>query len=184
MVCIAGIIFGMLSHRDARAANRRAEEAERRAEDQQRRAGKTDVYRQLHLLALYRFGERAYDVQQRYRLTGRDGTVIEPVTPEKPLSDRELHALDFDGPRVASPEVMAAITHAQEEHRAWQNAVREYEQAADRNRAAAQTGNPAGANSSQHMDDLINRRHKGAAAAGAADLALIELLRAETSPPG
>jgi len=170
---VSGVIFGLFGRRDARAARRRAE-------DQQQRAEKTDVYRQLHLLALHRFGIRAYDVRQRYRLAGPDGTPIDPVPPEPPLTAREVQALDFDAPRVASAAVLAAVKHAQEAQNAWQEAVREYVQTADLNRTNQQAGNFA-ATTSQHMTDLISRRDKAAEAADQFDAALIEVLRAETS---
>jgi hypothetical protein len=85
---LSGVIFGILSRRDARGAGRRAEEKERRAE-------KIDIYRQLHLLALHRFALRAYSVQQRFRLAGPDGTPIEPIRPEPLLTARELNTLDL-----------------------------------------------------------------------------------------
>jgi hypothetical protein len=132
------------------------------------------------LLALHRFGIRAYDVRQRYRLAGPDGTPIGPVPPEPPLTAREVRALDCDAPRVASAAVLAAVKHAQEAQNAWQEAVREYVQTADLNRTNQQAGNFA-ATTSQHMTDLISRPDKAAEAADQFDAALIEILRAETS---
>ena len=152
-----------------------------RADAKEQRAEKAVVYSQLHLLALHRFKLRAYDFQQGYRLAGPDGTIIEPVPPEPPLTKNELRTLDFNAPRVASDAVMAAVKLAQEEHARWANAVRNYAQTTDDNRMYLEAGNLAATTSGQQIAELIEKQDKAAAAAKEADTALIEIMHSETS---